>query len=78
MQIHGDRPTTVKTSHHIKRQLDMVSTVEDRHMYEVGAEAIALYVVIDRDVRRELGFETNGELISAAVDEYIEKRGLDQ
>jgi hypothetical protein len=56
----------------------MVSTVEDRHMYEVGAEAIALYVVIDRDVRRELGFETNGELISAAVDEYIEKRGLDQ
>jgi hypothetical protein len=47
-------------------------------MYEVGAEAIALYVCIDRDIRDELGFDTNGELISAAVDEYIEKRDLDQ
>lgn len=78
MKIHGDSPTTVKTSHHVKRELDMTATVEDRHMYEVGAEAIALYTMIDRDVRRELGFDTNGELISAAVDEYIEKRGLDQ
>jgi len=78
MEIYGDRPTTVKTSHHVKRQLDSVAGLEGRHMYEVGAEAIALYVFIDRDIRDELGFDTNGELISAAVDEYIEKRDLDQ
>ncbi len=78
MSIYGEVKTTVKTSAKIKNLLRAEAGLEGRDMCDLGAEAIALYVMINRDIRDELGFETNGELISAAVDEYIEKRDLDQ
>jgi len=78
MRINGDLSTSIYLSGPLKQRFKSVAALEGRDMTETGAEAIALYTLIDRDIRNELGFETNGELISAAVDEYIEKRGLDQ
>lgn len=78
MRINGDHSTSIYLSGPLKQKFKAVAALEGRNMTETGAEAIALYALIDRDIRDELGFDTNGELISAAVDKYIEKRGLDQ
>jgi hypothetical protein len=76
MRIQGDLQTSVYLSGGLKRRLKAEAALEGRDMTETAAEAIALYVLIDDEVRKALEKDTKGEVISDAVDYYVREQGV--